>query len=386
MIKKIFIYAFLIGLCLISLQSINATTITVNPGHSIQNAVNHASNGDTIIVKDKNKNPYTYKESITLNKKINITANGKVTIEAKNTNSAIFTVNKNGAGSSIQNFSLTKSSYNIMINNAKNCIIYGNNITASLVGIQFYGNINNSKIYLNNISGTNPKQGNGISFEYGTSTYNTIYGNSIRNFLNGILFNGNSSYNLISKNKVYSSGYQGAGIYTTDNSKYMQIIANTVTGAEDGIAIQKIGSNTANHYLISRNTVKSNKNGFWIRLTYSTISYNNATLNKVSGLDITGSHNKILYNNASRNGNCGITLGRFSSKDYNTVSYNTLTYNLAGINSQSHYTTISNNHVCFNKNNGIISIANNTIIISNTITNTARRIITVGTHVTCQKQ
>ena len=166
----------------------------------------------------------------------------------------------------------------------------------------------------------------------------------------------------------------------------MQIIDNKIYGAEDGIAIQKIGSSTANHYLISGNTVKSNKNGFWIRLTSSTISYNNATQNKVSGLDITGSYNKIVYNTATSNGNCGITLCRFSSKDYNTVSYNTLTYNLAGINSQSHYTTISNNYVCYNKNNGIISLANNTIITGNTITNTARRIIIVGTGVSCQKQ
>ncbi len=375
------------GMCLISLHSINAATITVNPGHSIQNAVNHASNGDTIIVNDNHKNPYTYKESITLNKKINITANGKVTIEAKNTNSAVFTVNENGAGSTIQKFSLTKSSYSIMINNANNCIIrYNNIIGASLVGIQFYGDIDNTKVISNNISGTTPKQGNGISFEYGTSTNNNLTGNIIRNFLNGILFNGNSSHNLISKNKVYSTGYHGAGIYATDNSRYMQITDNKIFGAEDGIAIQKIGSSTASHYLISRNTVKSNKNGFWIRLTSSTISYNNATQNKVSGLDITGSHNKIVYNTATGNGNCGITLGRFYSKDYNTVSYNTLTYNLAGINSQSHYTTISNNYVCYNKNNGIISLANNTIITGNTITNTARRIITVGTNVSCQKQ
>ncbi len=166
----------------------------------------------------------------------------------------------------------------------------------------------------------------------------------------------------------------------------MQIIGNQVTGAEDGIAIQKVGSSVARNYLISGNTVKNNKNGFWIKLTASTISYNLATLNKVSGMDITGNFNKILYNNATHNGNCGITVGRYGTQDHNLISHNLLTYNLAGINSASRGSTISYNTVTNNKNNGIISIANNATIMNNTINTTARRIIVEGTNVICQKQ
>ena len=84
-------------MCLISLQSINAATITVHPGGSIQSAVNHAANGDTIIVYDNNKHPYTYKQSVVINKKINIRSSGKVTIQAKNSKSSVFTVNKGGS-------------------------------------------------------------------------------------------------------------------------------------------------------------------------------------------------------------------------------------------------------------------------------------------------
>jgi hypothetical protein len=47
--------------------------------------------------------------------------------------------------------------------------------------------------------------------------------------------------------------------------------------------------------------------------------------------------------------------------------------------------TISYNTVTNNKNNGVISIANNATIVNNTITNTARRIIVEGTNVVCQK-
>ncbi len=193
MIKKIFICTFFIGMCLFSLQSISAANITVTPGHSIQTAVNHASSGDTIIVNDNNNNPYTYKESITISKQINIIANGKVTIAAKTPNSAVFTIYNTGTGSSIQNFNMTQTNYAVVVDNAQNCVISHNTVYgASLVGIQFYGNINNAKVMYNNIYGSNPKQGNGISFEYGTVTSNTIYGNTIRNFLNGILFNDKS--------------------------------------------------------------------------------------------------------------------------------------------------------------------------------------------------
>ncbi len=231
---------------LFSIQSISAATIAVHPGDSIQNTVNNAADGDNITVYDNNQNPYTYKESISINKKINIKASGNVTIEAKNTSSAVFTVNSNGAGSSIQNFILTKSSYCIMINNANSCKISNNVISgASLVGIQFYGNMYNSVVTGNRITGLDPSVGNGISFEYGTCTNNTVYGNNVSNFLNGIIFNDNSENNTVQNNMVSCTGYSGAGIYTTDNAKSMRIIGNTVTGAEDGIAVQQVGSNTA---------------------------------------------------------------------------------------------------------------------------------------------
>ncbi len=369
-------------MCLFSLQSISAANITVHPGSTIQSAVDQASNGDTIVVYDNNGTPYTYKESITINKKINIKSNGNVSIEAKNTSSAVFTVNTNGTGSLIQNFTLTKSNYCIMINNANNCILSGNNIVAaSLVGIQFYGNVNNSQVIGNTITGLDSTVGNGISFEYGKVTNNTITGNTISNFLNGIIFNDNSENNTISNNIVKCSGYHGAGIYSTDNSRSMQIKCNTVTGAEDGISIEQLGTNTANNYILNGNIVSGNKNGFWICLINSTISNNNATYNNVSGLDITGANNTIQYNTATNNGNCGITIAQYTSADYNLVSGNILNNNLAGINSASNYLTIFNNTISQNTNNGMILTANHVTVDSNHIMgNNGNGILLIGTY------
>ncbi|MTK64444.1 MAG: hypothetical protein F8N15_07980, partial [Methanobacterium sp.] len=370
MSRKIVLYMIMILMSTVCVQSVSAANITVHPGDSIQSAVDKASSGDTVVVYGNNKTIYTYKESVYINKKVNIKSNGNVIIEAKNTSSAVFTVNSGGSGSSIQNFNMTKTNYCIVINNAKNCLISGNNIIgASLVGIQFYGDMSNAKVLYNKIIGADPTVGNGISFEYGYCSYNNISGNSISNFLNGILFNDNSAYNSVEGNRVTCTGLNGAGIYATDNSRNMRIVGNTVSGAEDGIAVQQMGTSTATNYLLDGNILQGNKNGFWIRLDNSTISKNIANSNAVSGIDITGKYNNIQNNTASYNGNCGITLTGACDNDYNVVDKNVLSHNQAGINSASPHSSYSNNSVAYNTNNGMIVTADHSSITSNKISN-----------------
>ena len=332
MMRKWIFVTFLLGMCLISLQSINAATITVHPGGSIQSAVNHAANGDTIVVYSNGTKAYTYKESVVINKKLNIISNGKVTIKAKNSGSSVFRVNSGGAGTSIKNFVLTDSNYCIFVTDASNTVISGNRIaSASLAGIQLNGNIKNSKILNNYITGVNNGYGNGISFQFSPTSaltsYNTVSGNIIKNFLFGILFNGKSSHNTITKNQIYCEKYDGSGIYATQDSSYMVITGNTVTGAQDAISVQKIGSGQATYYTISGNTVKNNQNGLWVCLSDSTISSNQAIYNKVSGLDITGDNNKIVSNVIRYNTICGIALCTSSSGAHNTLSNNVLASN-----------------------------------------------------------
>lgn len=366
---------------LFSIQAISATNITVHPGDSIQNAVNKASNGDNITVYDNNNKGYTYKESISINKKVSIKASGNVTIEAKNSSSSVFLVNSAASGTSIENFIMTQSDYCITINKANSCIIANNVISgASLVGIQFYGDVSNTKVTGNTIIGVDPTVGNGISFEYGLVTNNIITGNNISNFLNGILFNNNSENNTVSNNIVSCTNHSGVGIYTTDNARGMIITGNTVTGAEDGIAVQQMGTNTPTNFTISGNILNGNKNGFWLCLSNSTISNNNATGNLVSGIDLTGKYNQILNNTASNNGNCGITLGSYSDADYNTVKGNKLSYNQAGINSASNYSNISGNWFTNNSNNGAIITADHVTMAQNIIENNDGGILLIGTY------
>ena len=91
-------------------------------------------------------------------------------------------------------------------------------------------------------------------------------------------------------------------------SESNQIVNNFVLGAEDGLSVEKINNYIANCYKITGNTLKSNKNGFWLSLSNSIISNNIATLNKISGLDIEGKFNTIQFNNLTYNGVCGLTL------------------------------------------------------------------------------
>ncbi|UTB33083.1 MAG: right-handed parallel beta-helix repeat-containing protein [Methanobacterium sp. ERen5] len=368
--KKIVLYMILVVIFIFCVQSVSASTISVYPGNSIQSAIDKSSNGDTILVYDKNKAAYTYKESLYINKKIHLKSSGKVIIEAKNTSSAVVTVNSEGSGSSIQNFEMTKTNYCIVINNANNCYISGNKIKGtSLVGIQFYGDVSNSKVLYNQITGVDPRVGNGVSFEYGYCSYNNVSGNTVSNFLNGILFNNRSEYNSVESNILTCTGRSGVGIYATDNSRSMRIIGNTVSGAEDGIAVQQIGTSVAANYLINGNTLNGNNNGMWLRLENSTVSNNLANSNILSGIDLTGKYNNILSNNASYNGICGITISGVCDDDYNLVSKNVLSHNMAGINSASQRSYYSNNAVSYNTKNGMIVTANHSSLIYNKINN-----------------
>jgi hypothetical protein len=49
---------------------------TVNPGDSIQAAVNNASSGDIILVNDNNGSAYTYTENVVINKTVQLQATG----------------------------------------------------------------------------------------------------------------------------------------------------------------------------------------------------------------------------------------------------------------------------------------------------------------------
>ncbi len=379
--KKLIIYSLIILMCLFSSQTINAATINVYPGNgTIQEAINSAINGDTIVVHDNNGSAYTYTEdAIIIEKQINLTTSGDVTVKPLNYNNFIFRVDFPAAGTTIQNFNLVSSDTPIVIN-ANNTNVVNNVINTDQVGIQYVGYIKDSIIKNNNITGVITIEGsNGISFGQGFGDYavnSTVTGNHIRNVLNGIIFNYGNTNNTIINNNVssYGSTTNSVGIYGTDHTQNMQVIGNEVSACRDGIAIEKLGANESNNCTFSRNTVNNNLNGFWVAVSNSTFSNNTATNSSVSGFDITGAFNNILNNTATLNQD-GITLNFYTNSDYNLVRGNNLTSNEAGIMSESTFVKFIYNHIYNNYNTqnkvgyGIISTGMNVSIINNTIQN-----------------
>jgi parallel beta-helix repeat protein len=141
---------------------------------TIQQAINNATNGDTIQVS-----PGTYKENILINKSITLVGEEKthtiidaqqngpaIKINTNNTTVTGFTIKNSsqnldipGAGillNSTTDVKITKNAiatnqHGIIIQNSNNSLITDNTIKNNTIGIEIASNSNNNKIYHNNL-------------------------------------------------------------------------------------------------------------------------------------------------------------------------------------------------------------------------------------------
>jgi hypothetical protein len=171
--------------------------------------------------------------------------------------------------------------------------------------------------------------------------------------------------NIVNYNNITLGG-TGAGIYSIDGSIGMIITNNYVANAQDSIACESLNGGLGDGFTIIGNTLTNGINGFWMKLSNSTISYNTVTNCDVSGYDISGINNRIINNTATFNKVVGIIADNWGNSDNITISGNVLTDNGAGINTNSSGVTISNNYV-WNNGNGIISTGGNAVITSNNV-------------------
>jgi len=185
-------------------SAVSAANYTVNPGGSIQAAVNNASNDDTILVKANNGTAHTYKENVVINKRINLKSDTKVTIQSLNSSKPVFTVNSGGSGSIINGFNITgaTNSSGIYMNHANNCVIENNSINRNLQGIYILQSSNSS-----------------------------VFNNTISNNTYGIFIPAQSSYdtNIIS-NSIIANDYGVFSIFQCFNMHLNRIIENNCSG------------------------------------------------------------------------------------------------------------------------------------------------------------
>ncbi len=246
----------------------------VHPGESIQTAINEASDGDIITVYDNNGSAYTYHETITINKRITLIADGDVTISGDlNPASPVITITTAGNGSTVHGFEITgsTSSAGILLNNTQNNTIMGNNIIDNWNGIEAQTSPNN--IISGNTISSN--QNNGISLF--SSNNNQITNNQINNNQeNGI-------YSLQSNNTISNNNFSGNNLgITMENSPTNTISNNTlinggislinssmcvlrnniITSSSSGIMNLEVTSDNINDYrqdIDTSNTINGNQ-------------------------------------------------------------------------------------------------------------------------------
>ena len=232
---------------------VSARTIYVPDNYAkIQWAVDNASAGDTIIVRDG-----TYYESVVVNKKLTIKSeNGSDNCIVDGTGSTVFTLEADGIR--IEGFTITGSWDGIYLKYSNNNIISRNSIIENGgYGIHLY-NSNNNSISENNIiendgggiflrdsnkniiSGNSIMENNEDGIEFSSSSNNIILRNSIRNNWRGIYLNHiyHSSNNILYLNNIINNTYQVTSVgeniwnstekitYTYNGKQYTNYLGN----------------------------------------------------------------------------------------------------------------------------------------------------------------
>ncbi len=348
--KKVGLLALIASLTLAffiaSVAVASAETIYVDGGNqTIGQAVDNATAGDTIIVRDG-----VYNENVDVNKALTIRSeNGaaSTTVMALDPGDHIFEVTADYVD--ISGFTVTGATTGMedptgvpvapidylagvyLGIDVDHCNISNNNATKNICGIHLeYSSNNNNTITENILSGN----GYGIFLQSSNNnilTENILSGNGYGIFLQS------SNNNILTGNVVPNNPLFGINLKSSNNNILTQ---NIVTGnGNEGIYLSDSNSN-----IITRNTVTNN--GYGIHL------------------ESLSNYNTIAENVASSNINDGINL--LDSCDYNTIAENTASNNVRGI-----YIVFSSNSNTLTENI-LISNSDYGIIIENSNNNTLR--------------
>ena len=285
------------------ISSASASTLYVPDDHStIQAAVDAASDGDTIIVRDG-----TYVENVDVNKSVTIKSeNGaEVTIiQAANLSDSVLEVFSdyvNINGFMVKGAGGMYYFAGIYLFNADHCAVSDNIIMLNKYNI-------------------------GINLD--SSSNNTLANNTASNNSNGIMLR-SSSNNVITDN-IASNNYIGINLDSSSNNTLTNNIAsnNDITG---------IHLESSSYNAITNNTASSNgRDGIFLESSsYNAITNNTASSNYAAIYLYSSSNNMLTGNIVSNNAN-GVDL-RYSSN--NTIFLNTFTDNTDSIYDYSYHST-----------------------------------------------
>lgn len=294
---------------------VSAADWTVNPGDSIQAAVNGAGDNDTVVVCDDNGTAYTYTENVVINKKLTVTAasGANVTVQAFDTSFPVFDIENNCNGSVIQNFTImgATGSVGIYLENSDSITISGNTIINNFWGI-YLKNSHKNTISQNHLSY------NSYGFYFESSGNNTISGNELATNYNGMWLQYSGSNTLTGNTLANHYTYALVLDHSDSNTISWNNIINNYSCR--GIWLQNSANNTLND-----NQLTSNYVGIWLDYSPSnTISGNNGTNNDYGLYIYQSGDNTIHENSFADNYVCGLVL---DYSDNNTCRGNNLTSN-----------------------------------------------------------
>lgn len=318
-----------------------AVTITVDDDteganyKSIQNAVDNATDGDTVLVY-----PGNYTENVHVSKELTITSLSEnpvdTVIHAANSEDDVFNVVADNV--TIKGFGISGARTDQ----------YGDD----KAGIYFEG-VNNSVTKKNNVFS------NGYGIFLFDSYNNTLTENNVYMGRIGGIFLWNSSNNELNNNLINATNHQGVFIYTSSNNN--EISNNTITYAGFGIDLLYLCENNT----ITNNTISNTNLGIFLSESSRNFLISNvANLNGWSGIDLEYSTENTLYNNtANFNNNNGIYLIESSDNklDYNNAS-NNMGYGI-NINNSSRNNILTGNIANSNgkENIHVVDLENNTV-------------------------
>ena len=307
-------------------ESPGATIYVPDDYPIIQAAVDAASPGDTIIVRDG-----TYTENVDVNKghlTIQSENGAEATIvQAANPDDHVFGITADYV--TINGFTLTDGEWGIYSSHSNHNELRNNNVMNNQYGIvlDFSGNnslINN--VFVNNGLAINDSYENLVE----DNTVNGkplaylehVAGAVIADAGQVILINCDS---ITIENLDLSSVSLGIELWKTNKSK---IISNKVSGNGDGAGIFLESSN---NNLLAENIVSNYYIGVCLHSSsHNTITTNNAS-NNSDGIYVyysSSSNNTLTNNTVSNNSYCGI---EFESSGNNTIFNNTVSNNNKGI-------------------------------------------------------
>ncbi len=263
----------------IAMETASAAVQDVGPsGHTytdISSAITAATAGDDIMVYDNNGGAFTYTENVNIDKRLNVQANGDVTITPSNPSNHIVHIQNTASGTTLQGFKLTGATGSSAIEvDADNCKVLNNQITNCPVGINLYAsneeiagntiNINgngvlssdgiidhfsNNKIHDNTITLTQTSDAQIIGiYLYGDSNAD-IYQNIISlshtgtGGIWGMYTREDGSNNKIHDNKITVNGQNAVGLEASQNTN-LQIYSNSIESSNTGVFVRWTATGT----------------------------------------------------------------------------------------------------------------------------------------------